>query len=205
MKPAAPSSSSRTTAARDAAAASESVAVKQSHGQREDPQVREREPGRAAASPATAPSHRRRLRLNHRQIRRCRIFWLRLCCRRSLPLLEVSRHRVLAVLSHQRRCCYSKIPLLFLRVCYLSPLEVTVGSVLAAASRCCSIVTVAGRSSRSGCHELKGKGVVIIGKRFGGEAVAATDCGPKRKGFLMRLVYEFRLFEWCMVVDKKSV
>ncbi|XP_072080669.1 uncharacterized protein [Arachis hypogaea] len=88
MKPAAPSSSSRTTAARDAAAASESVAVKQSHGQREDPQVREREPGRAAASPATAPSHRRRLRLNHRQIRRCRIFWLRLCRRRSLPLLE---------------------------------------------------------------------------------------------------------------------
>ncbi|QHO25075.1 uncharacterized protein DS421_12g377970 [Arachis hypogaea] len=46
---------------------------------------------------------------------------------RSLPSLEVRRRCVLAALSHQRRCCYSKIPLLFLRVCYLSSLEVIVG------------------------------------------------------------------------------
>ncbi|RYQ95299.1 hypothetical protein Ahy_B08g090432 [Arachis hypogaea] len=89
MKPAPPSSSSRAAAARDAAAAaSESVAVKQSHGQRQDPQVREREPGRATTSPAAATSHRRRLCLNHRQIRRCRSFWRRLYRRWSLPLLR---------------------------------------------------------------------------------------------------------------------
>ncbi|QHO39368.1 uncharacterized protein DS421_4g128520 [Arachis hypogaea] len=45
------------------------------------------------------------------------------CRHRSLPSREVIRHRVLAALSHQHRCCYSKIPFLFLRVCYLSPLK----------------------------------------------------------------------------------
>ncbi|QHN77407.1 uncharacterized protein LOC110266643 [Arachis ipaensis] len=65
----------------------------------------------------------------------------RYCCRRrSSPSLEVSRRRVLAALSHQCRCCYSKIPLLFLRDFYLIPLEVTVGSVLASEGHrsCCN-------------------------------------------------------------------
>ncbi|XP_020967550.1 uncharacterized protein LOC110266850 [Arachis ipaensis] len=76
-----------------------------------------------APSELVSPSRRRCLRLNHHQIRRCRSFRLRLCRRRSLPSREVIRHRILAALSHQHRCCYSKIPFLFLRVCYLSPLK----------------------------------------------------------------------------------
>ncbi|XP_072070951.1 uncharacterized protein [Arachis hypogaea] len=64
MKPAPPSSSSWIAAARDAAvAASESIAVKQNDGQREDPQVRERETregrdlsSRRAQSPLALPA-----------------------------------------------------------------------------------------------------------------------------------------------------